>query len=288
MELISASEIVRAQGRLEASRPYVEGIEQILDITASGVGSFSPVGGAVAEPRRVLVIAIVSDRGLCGAYNSNVLRAAEQLMRAEETEGRACTLVVVGRRAQRFFRFHGREIASSFVRMTERPTFEDSRRVAREVVGPFLAGTFDLVELVSTRFRSAGIQVVEVCQVLPLVSRRDGKEKLAPSTSAAGFYDFEPREDEVLVSLVPLHTETVLFQALLEASASEHTARQRAMSAATENADELATTLRRLMNRVRQDSITNEIMEVVGGAEAMRLAGRGGDFELLTASPSEE
>jgi F-type H+-transporting ATPase subunit gamma len=290
MELISASQIVRAQARLQASRRYVAGVEEVFEIAASDVAPSSSARDVVADPHHVLVVAIVSDRGLCGAYNSNVLRAAEQLMRAGEAEGRAYTLVTVGRRAQRFFRFHGRPIASSFVKMTERPTFEDARGVAREVLEPFLAGTVDLVELVSTRFRSAGTQAVEVRQVLPLAppARRGADEESATAIAATGFYDFEPEAQDLLASLVPLFAETVLYRALLEASASEHAARQRAMAAATDNADELATTLRRLMNRVRQDSITNEIMEVVGGAEAMRLAGRGGGSGMLMADPSEE
>jgi F-type H+-transporting ATPase subunit gamma len=290
MDLISASQIVHAQARIRASRPYVEEIEEVLAITASDVGSSSPVRGVPEDPRRVLVVAIVADRGLCGAYNSSVLRATDRLLRAGEAEGRAYTVVTVGRRAQSFFRFHGRRIEKSFVKMSDRPTYEDARQVAAEIVGPFLAGDVDLVELVSTRFRSAGAQEVEVRQLLPLVpggpgTEGDGKDAAPPP---AGFYDFEPPAEDLLATLVPRYAETVLFQALLEGAASEHTARQRAMSAATENADELATTLSRLMNRIRQDSITTEIMEVVGGAEALRGVGSGGGPEVLTTSSSEE
>jgi F-type H+-transporting ATPase subunit gamma len=291
MDLISASQITRAQGRIQASRPYVDGIEGVLAITASDVGPPAPMIGAPADPRRVLVVAIVADRGLCGAYNANVLRACERLMRAGKAEGRAYSLITVGRRAQSFFRFHGRQIKASFVRMTERPTYADARRVGREVVTPFVAGEVDLVVLVSTRFRSAGVQVVEVRQLLPLapaVPPSGEAGPAAPLPAAQGFYDFEPAAEELLTLVVPLFAEAALFGALLEASASEHTARQRAMSAATENADELVTTLRRLMNRIRQDSITNEIMEVVGGAEAMRIAGRDTGSETLIASSSEE
>ncbi len=289
MDLISASQIVRAQGRIQGSRPYVGEIEDIFGITVSDLGPSVPRTAPPADSRRVLVVAIVSDRGLCGAYNANVLGTAERLMRAGETEGRTYTLVTVGRRAQRFFRFHGREVACSLVKMTERPIYEDARRVAAETLGPFLAGEVDLVQLVSTRFRSGGVQVVEVRQVLPLVppEPRGGQGPATPPP-AQGFYDFEPPAEELLGLVLPLFTEAVLFQALLEASASEHTARQRAMSAATENAEELATTLRRLLNRIRQDSITNEIMEIVGGAEAMRVAGGGGRSQRPMAGLGEE
>lgn len=290
MDLISASQIVRAQARFEASRPYVDGIAKVLAVTASDLGPSAPFRGAPADPRRVLVVTIVADRGLCGAYNSNVLRCAESLMRAGEAAGRAYTVVAVGRRAQRFFRFHGRAIAKSFTKMTERPTYADAAAVAEEIVVPFLTGQVDLVQLVSTRFSSAGVQVVEVRQLLPLAVEDPlpGVPAVPPPPAAEGFYDFEPPAEEILASVVPLYAEAALYSALLEASTSEHTARQRAMSAATENADELATTLRRLMNRIRQDAITNEIMEIVGGAEALRLAGRGDGSLTLTASSGQD
>jgi F-type H+-transporting ATPase subunit gamma len=290
MDLISASQIVRAKARIQASRPYVAGIERVLAITASDVAS-SPIRGVPADPRRVAVVAIVADRGLCGAYNSNVLRATNRLLRAGEAEGRVFTLITVGRRAQRFFRFHGRQIARSFVKMTDRPTYEDARRVAGEIVGPFLAGQVDLVQLVSTRFHSAGRQLVEVSQLLPLAPGEPATHGDGPGTATSrpeGFYDFEPAAADLLAVLVPRFAEAVLFRALLEAAASEHTARQRAMSAAADNADELATTLNRLMNRIRQDAITTEIMDVVGGAEALRRTVGAGGSEVLTGSSSEE
>jgi F-type H+-transporting ATPase subunit gamma len=290
MDLISASQIVRAQNRIGASRPYAEGIGEILGIANADLGPASPLGGVPGDPRHVLVVAVVADRGLCGAYNSNVLRTADRVMRAGEGEGRAYSLVTIGRRAQRYFRFHGREIETAFVKMTERPTYEDACRVARELTVPFLAGSVDLVQLVSTRFRSAGIQAVEVRQLLPLAptGRALGAGTVAEPGPPVGFYDFEPEAPDLLAALVPSFAEAAIFEALLEASASEHTARQRAMAAATENAEDLTTTLGRTMNRVRQDSITTEIMEIVGGAEAMRLAGRAAGSETTTDSLSEE
>ena len=159
--------------------------------------------------------------------------------------------------------------------MSDRPTFEDARKVAAELTGPFLAGEVDLVELVSTRYVSAGTQVVETLQVLPL-ELPEAEEStpviLSEHATGGGFYDYEPEPEDLLRLLVPT-AESVIFRARLEASASEHTARQRAMAAATENAEELITTYSREMNRARQDSITTEIMEIVGGAEALRSAG---------------
>ncbi len=291
-ELIAASQIVRAQGRIVGSRPCVEGIARALQTTASESHGASRLIGAPEHVERVLLVVVVADRGLCGGYNSIALRTAERLMLAGAGEGRSYRLVTVGRKAQSFFRFRRRAVDRAFAQMTDRPGFADARAVAAEVVAPFLVGDVDLVQLISWRFRSAGTQVVETRQLLPLPddASRHLPPGLEPALAAAGhgalgvgevstppaaggFYEFEPEPEDLLGLLVPKYAEAELFRALLEASASEHTARQRAMSAATENAEEFITTLRRVMNRVRQDAITTEIMEIVGGAEALRHAG---------------
>lgn len=288
-ELIAASQIVRAQSRIVGSRPYVEGVAHALHTVASESHGASRLIGDAEGVRSALLVVIVGDRGLCGGYNSLALRSAERLLRAGEAEGRTYRIVVVGRKAQAFFRFRRREVARSFIQMTDRPTFADARAVVAEVVDPFLAGEVDLVQLVSWRFRSAGTQFVETRQLLPLPddASRHLPPGLEPVLAAAGhgaigvgevplpaatggFYEFEPEPADLLGLLVPKYAEAEIFRALLEASASEHTARQRAMAAATENAEELITTYRRAMNRVRQEAITTEILEIVGGAEALR------------------
>jgi F-type H+-transporting ATPase subunit gamma len=277
MELIAASQIPRARSRIAGSAPYVEGIEAVLAQTARDAGEGSYLVGRPTSPRNVLILAIAGDRGQAGAYNSTVFRQAERLVAAHTAEGRNVQLVTVGKKAIAYFRFRGLTPAASFVGMSDRPTFEDARRVASEITGPFLSRDADLVELVSTRYRSAGVQVVETLQVLPLeVPGAEGDsagDPLANHADDGGFYDYEPEPEDLLRLLVPRYGEAVVFRALLEASASEHTARQRAMAAATENAEELITTYSREMNRARQDSITTEIMEIVGGAEALRSAG---------------
>jgi F-type H+-transporting ATPase subunit gamma len=232
---------------------------------------------------------------LCGGYNAFVLRAADRLIRTGESAGRSYRLTTAGKKAVGFFRFRGRTVDHPFL-MSDRPSYEDARRLAATVVPEFLNGEIDLVELVSTRFFSAGTQTVETRQILPILPPADGEQPARrPAQTAAGgnghgnagtsavdpetdgggqgrggFFEYEPSSDELLALLLPRYTEAALFQAMLEASASEHIARQRAMSAATDNADELIKNLRRVMNRARQDAITNEIMEIVGGAEALR------------------
>lgn len=267
MELIAASQIVRAQGRIAGAAPYLTGIAGVLAEAAEDAGANAGrILGVPESPERILVVAMVADRGLCGGYNANVLRPTERLMRPESSAGVEYRLVTVGRKAQSFFRFRGIEVETSFSGFSDRPAFEDARAIAATIAPPFLEEQVDQVLLVSTRFLSAGTQVVETRQLLPLPEPAGDDQR--PATG--GYTEFEPESPELLVELVPRYVEAAVFGALLEASASEHTARQRAMAAATDNADDLVKSLTRVMNRARQDAITTEIMEIVGGAEALR------------------
>ena len=277
MELIAASRIVRAQNRIAANRPYRLGMEKILRITAAAdPAAAKRLLGTPEEPARVGVLAIVGDRGLAGSYNSGVFRATERLVNEHGRNGAEVTLWTVGKKAPSYFRYRGIAIERSFPGIADRPEFVDARAIAAAVTGPFVAGEMDMVQLVSTRFISAGTQRVEVQQMLPL-PLPDEEEDEAPATTAAtattdlvGYTEFEPEPEKLLIKLAPRAAESEIFAALLEGAASFFTAQQRAMAAATDNADELVRTLTRVMNRARQDAITTEIMEIVGGAEALR------------------
>jgi F-type H+-transporting ATPase subunit gamma len=283
MELIAASQIVRAQGRIAASKPYQRGMARIVLETALG----DPVAagrllGTPENVSKVAVLSVVADRGLCGGYNTMVFRATERLLAGYDTDGTDWRLFTVGKKALGYFRYRGQEVERSFTGLSERPSFADARAVAAAVLTPFINGEVDQVMLVSTRFLSAGSQRVEVRQLLPLVDPREADSEVAATaseTAAAalaepggpkGYTEFEPDAAILLETLAPRAAETEIFGALLEASASEVTARQRAMAAATENAGELIKKYSRIMNRARQDTITTEIMEIVGGAEALR------------------
>ena len=273
MELIAASRIVRAQARIAANRPYRAGMEKILRVTAAAdPAAAKKLLGTPESPTRVGVLAIVGDRGLAGSYNSGVLRATERLVAEHIRNGAEVTVWTVGKKAPGYFRYRGIETERSFAGMADRPEFEDARTVAAVVTAPFVAGEMDLVQMVSTRFISAGIQRVETMQMLPLPLPDQGEDDGAepPSPGTLGYTEFEPEPAKLLASLAPRAAESEIFSALLEGTASFFTAQQRAMAAATENADELVRTLPRVMNRARQDSITTEIMEIVGGAEALR------------------
>jgi F-type H+-transporting ATPase subunit gamma len=273
-ELIAASQIVRSQNRIVANRPFRDGMARIVVEAARAQTGGRNLLGTPEDPRRVTIVVIVGDRGLSGPYNASVLRATEALAASHRRRDAEVQLVAVGRKALSYFRFHGRPIAQSFIGMADRPSFAQAREVAAEVWRSFQEAEVDLVQLVSTRYRSAGSQAVETRQLLPLPDpTANGEATARPGESnRAGYTEFEPDAETLIAHLMPRAVESELFSALLEASASEHAARQRAMAAATENADDLVLTLTRIMNRARQDAITTEIMEIVGGAEALRRA----------------
>ena len=284
MELIAASRIVRAQARVEAAVPYSDQITQVVHDLADAGGSVdSPLLVPRPETRRVAHIVLTADRGLCGAYNSSILRATEGEMEEHRRLGRDSVLYVVGRKGESYFRFRNYPTAATFTGFSDQPSYEDARAIAGAVAGPFLAGEVDLVQVIYTRFVTVGFQEVVVRPLMPLdrqTLRGEDEERRTEhdGQGARAAYEFEPGPEAILERLLPRYVEARVFAALLNAAASEHAARQRAMKAATDNADELIVGLTRVMNRARQDAITTEITEIVGGAEALRqLGGQGGE-----------
>jgi F-type H+-transporting ATPase subunit gamma len=286
MELIAASQIVRSLTRMTSNRPYREGMARLVVEAAKGdPEAASHLLGEPAERQAVAVLALVADRGLSGPYNSSVLRATERLVVQLGAAGITVRLFTIGRKAQSYFRFRHQPVERAFTGMSERPSWSDARAVAAAVSAPFAAGDVQQVLLVSTRYRSAGSQAVETRQLLPLpdpgLAERPGAQVPGSAVggppgdaaaAASGYTLFEPGVQTLLRELAPRAVESEIFTALLEGAASFFTAQQRAMAAASDNADELIRTLTRVMNRARQDAITTEIMEIVGGAEALRLS----------------
>jgi F-type H+-transporting ATPase subunit gamma len=268
MELIAASRIVKAQARVQAAVPYANGITDVVrNLQATSSGASSPMLAPRAEIRRVAQVILTADRGLCGGYNSAVIRAAEAEAKVHHDLGRDVRLVTVGRKAEGYFRFRDRAIDAAFSGFSDNPSYEDARRVGESVARRYEVEELDQVELVYTRFVSAGRQEVVVRPLLPLDTEdfvvEEGAEGVAPD------YEFEPDPELILATLLPRYADARVYAALLNAAASEHASRQRAMKAATDNAEELILTYTRRMNRARQDAITTEIMEIVGGAEAL-------------------
>jgi F-type H+-transporting ATPase subunit gamma len=280
-ELIAASRIVKAQAAVIAAQPYSETITQVVrDLAAGGGGGDSPLLNPRSEVRKVAFIVIAADRGLCGAYNSSVIREAERALLAQTARGRDYSLILVGRKAENYFRYREYKIDAAFTGFTDRPSYEDARQIGAAATSAFLAGDTDVVDIVYTEYRSAGVQAVVRDTLMPL-ARDDIAERPEGEETVAASYEFEPDPEGILDLLLPRYVDSRVYAALLNAAASEHTARQRAMKAATDNADDLITSLSRVMNRARQDAITTEIMEIVSGSESLRQ-GESDDTDYLS------
>jgi F-type H+-transporting ATPase subunit gamma len=263
MELIASSRIVRAQQRVTGGQPYTAKMREV-------VGNLTRASASVPHPllaSRPLntagVLVVASDRGLAGAYNTNVIRLAEARLQTHAAAGVACRVYVVGKRALSYFRYRGYSIERSFVGITDAPTFEHAREVAHTLIDDYGSGAVDALEAFSTRYLSAMTQTAAMLPLLPVTAPTLG-EGQAPIG-----YNYEGGAPELLARLLPAYVEGAIFGILLDASASEHAARRRAMKAATENAEELTRLLTRKANRARQAEITTEISEIVGGAEAL-------------------
>ena len=283
MELIAASRIVKAQQRVEAARPYSEQITAVMaNLAAGGAGLDHPLLQERDPIRKVGFIVISADRGLAGGYNSTIVRTAERAVLAHRDEGRDYELTLSGRKAEGYFRYRGFRIGEAYSGFSEKPTYEDARRVAQAAVARYERGSgedggVDQVQLVYTRFLSVGSQKVVDVRLLPL---ERGLIEDAAATGGDGpqtQYEFEPEPAQILERLLPRYVEARVFAAMLEAAASEQAARQRAMKAATDNAEELIDNLSTVANKVRQAGITTEIMEIVGGAEALRQSKSSGE-----------
>jgi F-type H+-transporting ATPase subunit gamma len=288
MELIAASRIVKAQQRVAAAVPYSDQITEVVkDLAAAGGASQSPLL-AGRDVKTTAYVVITADRGLCGGYNAGVQRATEGEIKKDVLKGSDYTVIAVGRKAEGYFRFRGYKIQRTFAGFSDNPTYADAKQIGEFIVEEYLAGNIDRVELVYTRFISAGSQEVVQRPLVPLeretVEGGDGKGLDADGTAAD--FEFEPDPGTILDTLLPRYVEARIYAALLNAAASEHAFRQRAMKSATDNAEELIKNLSRIMNRARQDSITTEIMEIVSGAEA--LSGDSKKVRLVELMPLVE
>lgn len=281
-ELIATSRIAKAQARVEAARPYSAEITNMLSNLAAEAALDHPLLVPRAEPKRAGVLVVSSDRGLCGGYNANVLRQAEELIALLRQEGKTPVLYVIGRKALSYFSFRNWTITRSWVGISEKPTYEDAQEIADFLVDAFLAGSDDFgddpgedgilgvdeLHIVFTEFRSMLSQNAEARRIAPLEVEYVGEESSGPHT----LFSFEPDANTLFESLLPRYIATRIFSALLESSASESASRRRAMKAATDNADDLIKVLTLMANRERQAQITQEISEIVGGANALAEA----------------
>jgi len=273
MELIASSRIVKAQTRVEASRPYAEQLTKAMEDVASRSTSIDhPLLEHREHATKIGVLVITSDRGLAGAYNANVLKIAEQHLREIRAGGKEPALYVVGKKGVGYFRFRGVPIRDSWQGFSEVPPYEKAEVVGRQLIKDFADETIDELYCAYTDFRSAFTLRATSKRFLPIAPEE--VTGTARDTVPAE-YLFEPEPAEILEHLLPQYVITKVYAALLESAASENASRRRAMKAATDNADDLIKVLTRQANRARQDEITTEILEIVGGAEALSSAKEG-------------
>jgi len=280
-ELIATSRIAKAQARVEAARPYSTEITNMLTELASASALDHPLLVARENPKRAAVLVVSSDRGLCGAYNANVLRQSEELFSLLRDEGKQPVVYVVGRKALGYFNFRQRDVIESWTGFSERPTYENAKEIAETLVGAFMSGAdddgddagadgvlgVDELHIVFTEFKSMLSQSAAARRIAPMVVEYVGDEE--PEDGPRTLFSFEPNAETLFDALLPRYVATRVYAALLEAAASESASRRRAMKSATDNADDLIKSLTLAANRERQAQITQEISEIVGGANAL-------------------
>jgi F-type H+-transporting ATPase subunit gamma len=269
MQMIATAKFTAAVQRTKATQPYTKKIRELVAAVCSDPAEVNHplAGGDHREVGRDLVLVISSDRGLCGAYNSHVLRMARNLIRAEKDEGKSVQLEISGRKAGAFFKFEGIEVSEQHD-VGDKPDFEVVSAIADRFMDEYIAGEFDAVYVVYMRFQSSSRQVPEVMQLLPLQPPSDEDEDSEEGTASVS-YEFSPDEEQLLNDLLPRAIRTALFQAYNDSVVSEQIMRMIAMKAATDNASELGRTLKRDFNRARQAKITTELTEIISGAAAL-------------------
>ena len=275
MELIAASRIQKALQRVHASAPYARAVTRAV----SAVATYSNVNHVLTtEPEsidRAAIVVFASDRGLAGAFNANVLRESEELATLLRSQGKEVVYYLVGRRAVGYFTFRKRQAERVWIGGTDNPTFETAREIGDEVVAKFIQptseGGVDEIHVVYNRFVSMLTQNPEVVRLLPL-EVVEGVEEPDANAVALPLYEFEPEASTVLDELLPVYIQSRIFNAMLQSAASKHAATQKAMKSASDNADKLITDYTRLRNNARQAEITQQISEIVGGADALSSA----------------
>jgi F-type H+-transporting ATPase subunit gamma len=286
MELIAASRIVKAQARMKAARPYADELTRALAALGKNATLKHPMLTGVENPRRAGILVVTSDRGLAGGYNANVLRLANELAARLEGEGKQVIRYVIGRKGVAYYNFRRIPLAGSWTGFSEQPNFADARPATETVVAGLVATSegevdsepgIDELHVIYTRFVNSVSQTPTAVLVSPVKEIADEAaaeqdEKAADGPQAE--YEFEPEPEELIGALMPRYISARIFSALLESAASESAARRRAMKSASDNATELIRTYTRQANQARQAEITQEISEIVGGADALASAGR--------------
>jgi F-type H+-transporting ATPase subunit gamma len=266
MELVAGSRLRRAQARIEALRPYADRMQQlVVDVAAATGDAADQPLLARRDVKTVAVVALTGDRGLAGAFNANVVRRALEIAREQRAAGNEVVWLVVGRRGASTLRFRRQSITADYTGITDRPAYADAQAIAKRVAALYSDGEVDRVVMVYNHFLSALTQRLDEIELLPVPEEAMTGE----AVTIEGSYIYEPDGREILSELIPTYLEITIYRGLLESTASEHGARMTAMRNASDNAGELIDDLTLKMNRARQAEITQEILEVVAGADAL-------------------
>lgn len=280
MELIATSRIAKAQARMEAARPYADELTRALAALGKNASLQHPMLTGVENPTRAGILLITSDRGLAGGYSANAIKVANELAAELRAAGKEPVLYVIGRKGVGFYRFRHIAIADSWTGFSEQPNFVDARQATETVVAALSATSsgeaagergLDELHVVYTEFQNMVTQTAKHALVSPV--KASDQEAAESETGPQPSYEFEPEPAELIAALLPRYISARIFSALLESAASESAARRRAMKSASDNASELIKTYTRLANQARQAEITQEISEIVGGADALAASG---------------
>ena len=271
MELIAASRIIKAQQRAQQAAPYARELTRAVSALVTFSNTDHPLTTEPEDPKKAAILIVTSDRGLAGAYSSSVLKEGERLAERLRGEGKEVVTYLTGRKGEAYYRFRGRTVAESWSGFSDQPRYENAKQIGEALIAAFTSEDaseqVDEVHLVYTQFRSMLIQEPHDVRMLPLEVVESDE---APSKDdVLPLYEFEPSPEEVLDELLPKYVQSRIFFALLQASASELAARQKAMKSATDNAEELIKKYTRIANQARQAGITQEISEIVGGVNAL-------------------
>ena len=287
-ELIATTRISKSRAKAAAAKPYSSEMTRVMSALAGSATLDHPLLVEREDPKRAAVLVVTADRGLCGGYNSNAIRTAEELQQLLRSEGKEPVLFVTGRRGLGYYNFRNREIAGSWTGFSEQPAYENAQDAASALIKGFIAGAdddqdgpgedgivgFDEIHIVYTQFRSMLSQEATATRIAPLVVEyAEADDDARDNDKVPPAYEFEPDATSLLDAMLPKYVTTRIYAALLESSASESAARRSAMKSATDNANDLIKNLTREANQARQAQITQEISEIVGGADALATAG---------------
>jgi F-type H+-transporting ATPase subunit gamma len=269
MKMVSAAKLKRAQDAVTQMRPYANKLRDILENLSSTLDTSEGTYSQQREPKKILMVAITSNRGLCGAFNANVMKEVRILLNTKYAAQHAAGnvhFVTIGKKATDFYTKNKFTVIKSANDVFDGLSFAKAAPIAEFIMDSYVKGEYDVVELVYNQFKNAAVQVLQTEQFLPAVSN---KPVDATKKTAAIDYIFEPSKEEIVNDLIPKSLKTQMYKALLDSLAAEHGARMTAMHKATDNAKELIKELKLTYNKARQASITNDILEIVGGAEAL-------------------